>query len=39
MVKESGGRLRLFNLGPDQYDVLAATRLTKVRDAQLRKAE
>jgi anti-anti-sigma factor len=36
-VKEGGGRLRLFNLGPDQYDVLSATRLTKVLDAQLRK--
>jgi hypothetical protein len=38
-VKESGGRLRLFNLGPDQYDILAATHLTKVLDAQPRKAE
>jgi anti-anti-sigma factor len=38
-VKEGGGRLRLFNLGPDQYDVLAATRLTKVLDARPRQAE
>jgi anti-anti-sigma factor len=38
-VKESDGRLRLFNLGPDQYEVLAATCLTKVLDAQLRKPE
>jgi anti-anti-sigma factor len=36
-VQEGGGRLRLFNLGPDPYDALAATRLTKVLDAQLRK--
>jgi anti-anti-sigma factor len=38
-VKEGGGRLRLFNLGREQYDVLAATRLTKVLDARPRKAE
>jgi anti-anti-sigma factor len=38
-VQEGGGRLRLFNLGPDQYDVLAATHLTKVFDAQVRKSE
>jgi anti-anti-sigma regulatory factor len=38
-VKEGGGRLRLFNLGPDQYEVLAATCLTKVLDAQVRKPE
>jgi anti-anti-sigma factor len=36
-VKEGGGRLRLFNLGPDPYDVLAATRLTKLLDARPRK--
>ncbi|HEX5273009.1 MAG TPA: STAS domain-containing protein [Gemmataceae bacterium] len=39
VVKESGGRLRLFNLGPAQYDVLAATRLTRVLDAQVRKSD
>jgi anti-anti-sigma factor len=36
-VEEGGGRLSLVNLGPDQYDVLAATRLTKVLDARPRK--
>src|SRR5690242_4168193 len=38
-VQEGGGRLRLFNLGPDQYDVLAAKRLTKLLDARPRKAD
>jgi len=38
-VKDGGGRLRLFNVSPDLYDVLAATRLTKVLDAQLREPE
>jgi anti-anti-sigma factor len=38
-VKDAGGRIRLFNLGPAQYESLAATRLTKVLDARLRKPE
>jgi anti-anti-sigma factor len=33
-VKDGGGRLRLFNLGPDVYEVLAAARLDKLLDAQ-----
>jgi anti-anti-sigma factor len=38
-VKEKGGSLRLFNVGPAQYEALAACRLTKVIDARPRKPE
>jgi anti-sigma B factor antagonist len=38
-VKEGGGRLRLLNVGPDQYEVLVTARLETLLDAQVRKAE
>jgi anti-anti-sigma factor len=38
-VKDGGGRLRLFNVGPDLHETLAAARLEKLLDAQVRKAE
>ena len=38
-VKEQGGQLRLFNVGADLYEVLAATRMDKLFDAQARKVE
>src|SRR4051794_40657436 len=38
-AKENGGRVRLFNVGQEQYEVLAGTKVTKVIDAQVRQPE
>ncbi len=38
-VKDGGGQLRLFNLSPDVYEVIVASRLEKLLDAQVRTEE
>jgi anti-anti-sigma regulatory factor len=38
-AKATGSSLRLFNLSPLLYAILAATQLTKVLDVRVRKAE
>jgi anti-anti-sigma factor len=38
-VKDAGGRLRLFNVSPDLYEVLAASRLDRLFDAKVREAD